>query len=162
MGNWRIVEITGTCPPDQVNALRAACELEYPDFAFEQLAEAIRAGEELPVDPHCLSWTQRGSLCGLERWVAEEISSSGNVGKDVDEEEVAEALADLAQIAPGLRVVIHMGGDRESEECVSAVMLGDDGVVIGPPLIDIVRGVGDEEIGIRMERMLNEETPPVR
>lgn len=138
MGNWRTVTITGTCPPDQLDALREATNPhaggEYHNF-------------------HCLS-TGNG-LAGLGNWPAEHIDVSGNLAeRDYGVGDVEDTLREIAAKAPGLAVKVHCGDDWESEDCIATVTLENGTVMVGPPEVARVRGASPDEMTGRLFKQL--------
>jgi hypothetical protein len=121
MGNWRRVQIVGTCDAKDVPSLR----------------EALTVGRNFE-NFLCLSST--GGICGLPNWAAENIDVVGNLAeRGYDEESVEEALVTLKVIAPSLAVRIHVGGENESADCIATVVLANGETRILPvPDIDSV------------------------
>ena len=116
MGNWRTVNMIGTCAANELDALRAACAVDensYKNF-------------------HCLS-TGSG-LCGLGNWPAEEISAIGNLAeRDYSVEAVASQLRELVKVAPSLSLTVHCGDDYESKTCVATIRVENGNVVVDAP-----------------------------
>jgi hypothetical protein len=116
MGNWRRVEIIGTCSPADVEPLRRA--LTYDQNTLDGF--------------HCLV---NGGLCGLPNWAAERIHAVGNLAeRDYSPGDVAFQLIALGQVAPSLAVRVHCGADYEKEECIATVTLVAGTAVVGPGL----------------------------
>ncbi len=114
MGNWRTVKITGTCPPEQVEALKSALA---QDSAYSKYGPLV--------------YSQ--SLCGLGLWPAKVIDASGNLyERDFSVEDVADHVRELLVVAPGLTLKIHCGGERESKEVIATITVADGAVTIGP------------------------------
>ncbi len=117
VGNWKRVQIQGTCPADQAAALRAALN---PGRDFENF--------------HCLV---NGGAMGLPNWAAEKIEAVGNLAeRGYDEESVANTLEGLAEKAPGLEVVVHVGADYEKDECVASVALVGGKATVTEPKVE--------------------------
>src|SRR5580700_8007307 len=122
MGNWRTVTLVGTCPVEQLEALRHATRDPYHRPLDERLEDSAY---------HCL--TTNDGLCGLGDWPAERIDVSGNLAeRDYRVLDVAHALRQLVEAAPGLSLRIHCGGEYESEECVATVVAEQGEVTIRP------------------------------
>lgn len=117
MGNWTTVNIEGSCPKDEVAALRSYVNA-YQNKDYDNF--------------HCLSNT--GGLCGLGDWANEGISATGNLAeRDFDYQDVAETLRIIGQKCPNADIKIHVGGEYESLECVKTVHLSSGEVVIKDP-----------------------------
>jgi len=102
MGNWRRVQIIGTCDSADVPKLR----------------EALKPTDDYS-NWHCL---MNGGLCGLPPWASEQINVVGNLAeRDYTPHSVAETLLKLLGIAPSLDVKVHCGGDYESDTCINTV-----------------------------------------
>jgi hypothetical protein len=136
MGNWRTVTVVGTCPPEELSALQAACTYSWRD-------------PDTYSNFHCLSTSE--GLMGLGNWPATRIDVSGNLAeRDYDVDDVARQLEKLVKAAPGLRVKVHCGGEREDQTCVATVTLDEEGVRVGPPEIPYVRGASQDEMAGRL------------
>jgi hypothetical protein len=121
VGNWRIVQIVGSCAVEDVPAL-----------VKEIMWDSRR--ERQPF--YCLSHT--GGLAGLPMWVGEAINAVGNLAeRNYGPEDVATDLENLAQVAPSLLVKVHCGGDWESQDCIATVVLENGIVAVEEP--EIVR-----------------------
>lgn len=122
MGDWRRVQIIGTCDAAEVAALARAIRFDLNDRNQEF---------------YCL--TSTGGIAGLPLWPAEHISAVGNLAeRDYDEDDVRRDLNRLAKIAPSLSVKVHVGGADEEDECVATVVLEDEvASIIGPEINDI-------------------------
>lgn len=140
MGNWRTVTITGHINPDDTPAARAFVDIgkDYGRF-------------------HCLAFTGM-SLCGLGQWIPPhggEITAFGNLSeRDYGPEDVAATLAEMAKVAPSLRVKVHCGGDWESTTCVATVTLDEDGARVGPPEVPTVGEGIAERAAVRLRAAL--------
>lgn len=143
MGNWRTVQIVGTCDAKEVDALRAACAYSYDD-------------PDTMGNFHCLSFNPtRPGLCGLGSWPGESMDASGNLAeRNYGVEDVAETLRELVKVAPSLEVKVHCGGDYEGSECIATVTASNGSVEIGDPEVERVRGASDDEIEGRLLRNL--------
>jgi len=145
MGNWRSVEISGSCPADQVQGLRVAATA--PDWLEENTGNRIE---------HCL--LESRSLCGLGAWTSEKIEANGNLyERDFSIANVADALRFLSAAAPELEMVVHCGGDWESRECVATVRLKDGVVHVGDPEILHVAKISEEAIQTNLLSQLREQ-----
>ncbi len=123
MGNWRTVHLIGTCPHDELALLDNATFCDY-------MAEDM--GHFGP-----LSWSPQPSICGLNRWPAEEIDTVGNLAeRDYSIEHVAVELRRLVRFAPGLRLAVHCGDDYEENKCAATITVEDGEVTVGPPHIE--------------------------
>lgn len=120
MGNWRTVQIIGTCDPAEVSALIEACRWS-PD-----------GGEFHPL-------TNAAGIMGLNEWAAAEINRLGNLAeRGYSVEDVAAALRRLVEAAPSLRLKVHCGDEEESREVVATVTVVQGAVAIGPPELPLL------------------------
>lgn len=118
MGNWRTVQIIGTCDKADLDALKGAVTVgdDYEGF-------------------HCLCYCGP-SICGLGNWPAETINAIGNLAeRDYSVDSVADALRDLVTAAPSLNVKIHCGGDWEDRTCIATLIAGGGSVTVAEPEI---------------------------
>ena len=128
MGNWRTVQIIGTCSSKDVPNLREhlTVDNDYSNF-------------------HCLSST--GGICGLPNWAREHFDVIGNLAeRDYSPEDVAEQLEKMVQDVPSLTVKVHCGGDYEDKKCVATVTVADGKVTIGDPEIEEVPEISQEQM----------------
>lgn len=144
MGNWRTVNITGTITESDIPALR------------ERLGYSHRRGflSEQQFGP--LSFNiDRPSLCGINDWVRPQVSAVGNLAeRDYTPEDVRAELQELLAIAPSMMLVVHCGGDWESEECVATIRTGEGLAVLLPPEVERVEPVSDAQAGFNLMRNL--------
>lgn len=157
MGNWRTVRIVGSCPPEQVEALREACRFySYGDAKRREREEAMDVGEAMgATHPLAIS----GGLAGLGDWPAEVMDVGGNLfERNFDVEDVAKTLNDLAVVAPGLEVKVHCGDDYESEKCVATITLKEGSATIGEPEVKTVDGVAEVEMASRLWGVIRRPT----
>jgi hypothetical protein len=130
VGNWRTVNMGGTVNADEVPALRA--RLTYADDAWDNFGPLSFAPD-------------RPALCGLGDWVKSVVDVRGNLAeRDYGVADVATVLAELAELAPSLRLKVHCGGDWESAECVATITVRDGGVAVGPAEVESVAPAGDD------------------
>lgn len=131
MGNWRRVQIVGTCDSTEVAALRKALTFD------------VRTG----LNFHCLV---DGGLGGLPNWAAKEINAVGNLAeRDYGFEDVKETLEELAKVAPSLNVTVHCGGDYEDATCLVSIVLVHGKATIEPARVEQI-----PETEITPERVL--------
>lgn len=138
MGNWRTVNIEGTCGVEDVPALREYLRAEFED---EQ-----RWG--------CL---HDGGMCGLGNWARMRIGAIGNLAeRDYSPKDVADELRKIRElIAPSLRCKVHCGGDYEDLACVATVLCGDDGVTVAKPEVESVMRIPEDQIAARFRAAIN-------
>lgn len=118
MGNWRRVQIVGTCDSTEVAALRKAITMDTRNLK----------------DFHCLL---NAGMAGLPNWAAKEISAVGNLAeRDYEPEHVRRTLEQLATVVPSLNVVVHCGGDYEDDTCIASVVLVHGKATVEPPRIE--------------------------
>jgi len=121
MGNWRSVNIEGTCGEAEVSALIKAVGIDFSDEGWG-----------------CLTFT--GGLSGLPLWPGKTISACGNLAeRDYGPDDVAEALNTYLKIAPSLNVKVHCGGDYEDKKCIATVGLVDGKYTVQPPEVEAIR-----------------------
>lgn len=134
MGNWRTVNIVGTCAAHEVEALNTAIDCRM---------ENNYAGLD------CLS--SCGFPCGLPLWGGQNISARGNMAeRNYDESSVKRFLEQLAKIAPSLKVIVHVGGDYESLDVTSSVMLESGVATICTPMQKTLDAMSESEMAARI------------
>ncbi len=137
MGNWRTVQIVGTCNGVDVPKLRAA----------------IRWDSKSMQGFHCLMYT--GGICGLGNWAAEKISAISNLAeRDYSVKAVAKTLGELAKKAPSLKVKIHCGDDNESKKCIATITLEDGKATVGKPEIKKSPEIPKGQMALNLRRQL--------
>lgn len=127
MGDWRRVQVIGSCAAEEVPALREALDpgLDYHNF-------------------HCLVC---GGIAGLPNWAGESINAVGNLAeRNYDERAVAKTLEQLAKKAPSLAVKVHVGEAYEEDTCVATVVLEQGAVTINPPEIGAIPQQSDGQM----------------
>jgi len=137
MGNWRTIQIVGTCDRAEVAKLKEAIAFDYVDPKYYGKF-------------HCLSNT--GGIAGLGDWAGEHINRVGNLAeRDYSVVDVAEQLKALAAVAPSLKLKVHCGGDYEDRGVVATITV--DGaaiagglVVIEPPEIESLPDIPQEQM----------------
>ena len=132
MGDWRRVQIVGSCGVGDVPLLKSllTCNSDFSNF-------------------HCLIDTK--GISGLPNWANENISAVGNLGeRGYDEEDVAEQLEVLVDSCPTLDVRIHVGGENESNRCVATVSVCENGCVVGEPAITDIPEIDQSQLRGRM------------
>lgn len=136
MGNWRTVNITGTCSESEVGKLRNFLAADYGDPNW-----------------NCL---MNGGLCGLGNWASTRISAIGNLGeRDYSPEDVEDALGDIRQLAaPSLRCKVHCGSDYEDLNCVATVICDDRGVRVEKPEIREIMGIPESQVRANLAKEL--------
>lgn len=132
MGNWRRVQIVGTCDSTEVAALHKATTFDRNKLdSF-----------------HCLLGGV--GLAGLPNWAAKDIDAVGNLAeRGYSFEDVRDTLQDLAKVAPSLNVTVHCGGDYEDDTCLVSVVLLHGKARIEPARIDKI-----PEVEITPERVI--------
>ena len=136
MGNWTTVNITGTCSKEDLPALKYA----------------INTGNDWDKF-HCLCNT--GGLCGLNDWAGESIDVQGNLAeRDYDNEDIAEQLRKLIEVAPSLDLEVHVGGDYESTECVATINCRNRNVTIDDPEVKVLSDISEDQIRENLMRAI--------
>ena len=135
MGNWRTVNMTGTIAEAEIPALREQLSYSYnPDAGWDRFG------------PLSFS-TDSPSLCGLNNWVRPVVNAVGNLAeRDYSPEDVRAELEKLLTIAPSMLLVVHCGGDWESDECVATIRTGEGLAVLLPPEVESVSGPGTAQM----------------
>ena len=135
MGNWRTVNIIGTCAASEVPALK-----DYLSYSYS-LHDSMD-------DFCCLSFNpDKPGLGGLGEWPAENINRCGNLAeRDYDPHDVAEALKILVKLAPSLNVRVHCGGDWEELNCVATVYAAAGRVRVDVPEVESVSAPSEAQI----------------
>ena len=128
MKSWVRVEIQGSCREAEVSALQKALT---PGETFHSLTSL--------------------GIYGLPNWAAPSIYAVGNLSeRSLGAEEVAVALARLAEVAPSLNVTVNVGGERQSDVCVKTVALQEGKVSMLDPEVVRVPGVCEEQLSERL------------
>lgn len=136
MGNWRRVQLLGTCAADEVKPLWDRVVYDIHDLDSLDGFGPLSAGS---------------GLCGLSKWPAEAISAVGNMAeRDYDEDSVKSCLEELAVIAPSLALIVHMGGDYEVDECVATVTLLKGQALVGPPGVEKIPPLDEDAMKGRL------------
>jgi hypothetical protein len=132
MGDWRRVQIVGTCGAQDVPKLRAHLAKDFTEDGWG-----------------CL---HSGGICGLPNWGRENIDVIGNLGeRDYTPQSVGEELARIVEaVAPSLNVRVYVGEEYEGDKCVATVSLGEDGAVVGPPEIENVPPISEDQLRASM------------
>lgn len=129
MKSWVRVEIQGSCREVEVSALQKALIL-----GLEPLHSLTSLG-----------------IYGLPNWAAPSIYAVGNLSeRSLGAEEVAVALARLAEVAPSLNVTVNVGGERQSDVCVKTVALQEGKVSMLAPEVVRVPRVCEEQLSERL------------
>ena len=131
MGNWRRVNIVGSCDPEDIPALAKALD---PGREYENL--------------HCLS---NGGIVGLPMWAARKINATGNLAeRNYTVQDVADQLEELAVIASSLAVKVHCGADFEKSECIATITLSEGKATIGDAEIQEIPETPKEQRGTNL------------
>ena len=138
MGNWRTCNIAGTMSAEHAATLREA--LDYGDYTASI--------DAMPPGVDCLAFSSaHPGLCGLGAWPAETMNRCGNLHeRDYSVQDVAKALEALVRIAPSMLLLVHCGGDWESDVCVATIHVGEGLVAIGTPMVEKVTGPSESQM----------------
>lgn len=140
MGNWRTVQLEGTCGAEDLDALRAA--VYYDRDKLENF--------------HCL--TAASGICGLGNWPAENINAIGNLAeRGYNVEDIEEILGVLSEEAPSLRLTVHVGADYESRECIATIVLDEESIRVLPPQIKELSDLDEGTMMLNIMRQLAEQ-----
>lgn len=135
MGDWRAVQIEGTCGAEDVVALRKHLAVGFEDERWGPL--------------------HNGGISGLPNWADAEIDACGNLGeRGYTEECVRDELLKMSAIAPSLDVKVHCGGEDEDVECVATVTLSSGQADVGEPEVDSVATASPEQMRANMMSQL--------
>lgn len=119
MGNWRAVQIEGTCDAGEVAALKQYLAVDFDDHRWGPL--------------------HNGGAGGLPNWAAEKIDACGNLGeRDYSVEAVRDELLKMCGVAPSLCVRVHCGGDHEDTACIATASISRGYAVVLKPGIETV------------------------
>ena len=137
MGNWRTVNIIGTCSDQDLPALQKAVDVGKDWEKF-----------------HCLCYTGP-SLAGLGMWAKTQINADGNLAeRDFEVEDVASQLEKLVVIAPSLTIKVHCGDEWESPVCIATITVANGTVTVGAPEVERVDGLPEEQIELNLYKAL--------
>ena len=144
MGNWRTVNITGTMSEKDATALRGRLgySLDRNDPAIDQFGP--------------LSFDRdKPSICGINDWPRPVVNARGNLAeRGYTPEDVRGELEKLLRIAPTMMLIVHCGGDYESDECVATIRTGEGLAVLGPPEVERIEPMSDDQARLNMLRAL--------
>lgn len=138
MGNWRRVQIIGTCKKDEVYLLRKAISVAAPF--------------------HCLSYTQ--VICGLGDWAKENINVVGNLAeRDYQPVDIITALHKYIVLkVPSLELIIRIGGGYESDSCVGVIKVKNEIIEYLSPDINKMPEISKDHIRKNMYRAMSTRT----
>lgn len=136
MGDWRRVQVEGTCGADDVERLRLLLGVSFETDEWDCLCS--------------------GGICGLPNFGGmERFSVIGNLcERDYDEHGVAEHLTALLKECPSLSCKIHVGSSHEEPECVATVVACNGKVLIRPADIKEVPDIDGDQMQDAMLSML--------
>lgn len=127
MGNWRRVNVVGTCEKSEVSKLRELLGVSWADERWDCLCN--------------------GGIAGLPNWGDESFDAVGNLGeRGYGPQDVASHLVKLAEACPSLRAKVHCGGDNEDSSCIATVDLYDGKVTIEPAEISGIREIPTDQM----------------
>jgi hypothetical protein len=136
MGNWRTVNLVGTLSTEDAKKVHDYLELNYQHN-----------------DWNCL---HNGGIYGLPNWGETIIDCVGNLAeRNYDAEDILEELEKIAIFAPSLSIIVHCGGNYESNECVSSIVFNQGKGEIVEPLIDKIGEIPSSQIGDNFKKQLN-------
>ena len=119
MGDWRRVQVIGTCGSTDTGKLRELLGCGFDDDRWDCLCS--------------------GGIGGLPNFGRERFDVVGNLGeRGYDAEGVADHLRALVAACPSLSCKVHVGASYEESECVATVTADDGTVTVGEPEIDEV------------------------
>ena len=137
MGNWRRANVIGTVDDGEVGALRKA--LTFDPKTYEGFGPL-----------------SNGGIAGLPMWATPTFNVVGNLGeRGYDEESIAEHLETLAEAAPSLRCVVHLGGDYETDDCVKTITIADGKTQITEPQVDVLGAIPEAQMQGHLMAMLS-------
>lgn len=141
MGNWTTVNITGTCEKEDVQALSDEINAHKQNDDWDKF--------------HCLCNT--GGLAGLGDWSGETISAVGNLAeRDYSADSVAEKLSEIVKSVPSLDVVVNVGGDYESLDCIASVVCKDGKVTIEEPRVERLHEISETQVHANLMKALQQ------
>ena len=146
MGNWRRVQIVGTCDDEDVDALKGALD-------WSGNLSKIDVGDERWKVLGPLS--SGGGLAGLPNWAQRSFSVVGNCfERDYSVDSIANHLETLAKVAPSLEVMVHCGADWEKEGCIATVRLKNGKAKKLKPKVKIIPEISESQMEGAMLRVL--------
>lgn len=135
MGNWRRVNVVGTCDESEVPRLRGLIGVPFGDGRWD-----------------CMCG---GGICGLPNWGDRTFDAVGNLAeRDYGPDSVKNHLEALAKECPSLTVKVHCGSDWEESPCIATVTLADGKSTVGTPEIKNVRDTPADQMQGHMLQQL--------
>ena len=121
MGDWRTVNITGHMNPEEAKRM-------IEELSSESIWYTAAWGFHIHY-----------SLCGLNQWVKSDgkVFGAGNLAeRDCEIEDIKAGLEYLVESYPSLNLILHAGGNYESEECVATFIVRNGVVEQTEPQVD--------------------------
>jgi hypothetical protein len=141
MGNWRTVNIVGTCPESEVKPLREALFVGTADVSGKKLGPLSVYG--VP------------SLYGLDDWPAPVMNVTGNLAEqDYAVGDIVRQLrTEVIVAAPGIDIKIHFGDEYESKRVIVTIHARDKNVYVGPGEINCLSTPNMKQLVAKMRRL---------
>ena len=134
MGNWRMIEMSGTVDPAEGKRIHEGV-IELSRYVVGE-SSANRRHREAKVG-FTVSALRYGStdVTGwFWNWETGRINECGNLfERNYDPDAVLRDLVALAAVAPSLDLAVHCGGEWERNHCVATIRVKDGAATLGPP-----------------------------
>lgn len=92
------------------------------------------------------------NLQGLGKWVKREINAVGQLNsKGADIEEIVESLKDILFVCPSINLIVHVGDESGTTNCVQTILVKNGEITIYPPKVEKFNWLEPEEITKRLE-----------
>lgn len=124
MGDWRRVQVIGTCGAADTSKLKAHlnCTNHMDDSMWDRFGPLSHAG----------------TLGAVPNWAREQFDAIGTLAeRGFSPEEVKEQLEKLVEIAPSLKCRIHVG-ELTTAKCEATVVVVDGKVEVCDPEVEEV------------------------
>ena len=139
MGNWRMIEMAGTVAPADGKRIHEGI-IELSRYVVGE-SSANRRHREAKVG-FTVSALRYGStdLTGwFWDWPTGQINECGNLfERSYDPDDVLRDCVSLASFAPSLDLVVHCGGEYQSNLCLATIRVKDGTATLGPPEVPFV------------------------
>lgn len=145
MGNWRTIEIKGDVSIEEAQKMRKY--LKVDKSTYESLASQD--------DIFYLQFSD--GLCGLGEWISNDgsIESVGNVyERNCEVEDLLSEATTLAHNFPTLNILINIGDDYESLNCVGSIIVKNGSSILIDPIVKDLEAIPDEQIALNMLNIL--------
>jgi hypothetical protein len=166
MGNWRRVHIKVQIPAEDVDNLQKFLDKymsdrdktddkelveipwddneTFPDYSVSDLPITYQSNSTIKQIPQIEYFDSCGSsLCGIDKWVRENINTIGNIGKSAENSDIVKEWRFIVAKFPKIKGEIYICGHYESKYCVGRVVIDDGKVNWLPPIKEKVKNNDD-------------------